>query len=579
MKNIILKVCAAILLTGLSAACGGGSADSSKFSEKEDLEMLHGVASNGGPMADIEIVAVENGGGRSAATVTQADGSFELNVTGLDRPLYLTATNKRTADRLVLSSIAFEGQMVANINEASHAITLAMGSNPTQPRQTELHQALISALVNYLPPGQIDFIQDKNYRADFTGADSVLAQVLIEFDGLGIDLESRADRTRRGVIRAEKNPIQIINLPATAVDHTVDVVDLRNLLLNYVDALNVASTNPAKFDAVLHPKFVDPDGNSATDLARFGGVKKIEMERFEILHCYQDDNDTQQRCLIRLLLITGTTDKMDWGNPNIAQLKVTKKYDLIVERRVTEPDGGSLKLAGGQFSPYSAKPFLIQQAEDDLLFDDLIRRDSGFIPRIGLTFKLEGTLANQNVREAQLRAGRFRKTFISLIKPASTECIGVGNLVLNPLNNANCSRHKDLEEPITIDADSRDGAISLFVHPSDSATLIEFPFVRMSRAFRTSDIPNLNEASLRALYTYGRDGHTATGLDIELSPPASFNEVCISTDIEENSPKVCVRDTRKVKIPSELLPANKDSYVIYSTDQDGHLYSRRYSLQ
>lgn len=596
MKMTELNKLVALLLTGMLMACGGGNDSSGNSTsggatESGRAQTLRGIASWGGPMAGVEIVAIEAGSNRGAVATTQADGSFVLNVEGLNRPLRLFASNTRTAERFAISNIAFDGQTVAHINEATHAITQAMGDTVTQTRQTQLEQVLENSLANYLPASPVDLIKDENYRADLTGVDAALAKVRISFVGNGILLESRANPTQRTTINTATNPLLPAELPATASNQTVDVLELKNLALAFVSTLTINSTNPNKFDAVLHPDFLDSEGYSAAELAEFGGAVDIELERLEVLRCFADTNSIRDRCLVRLMLKTNTFENMDFGNPDFAQVKVANKYDLIVERRSTGTNSDSLKFAGGQFRPYSAKTFLLHQAEVNVQVNGSLSNSGNIRSDIALTMEattnpgidIPGALANQNVRGAQLQrmVNGTSTALLSLLRPANSECNGVLNLVRNPLNSNDCSRQFTVNSLNNIELDSRNGHLTLAVQPNSAAPAVQFPFVRVKRGASVSMayLPRLNENSLRALHAYGRGGVTPPTLNIELSPPTGFNEVCIATDTEENTPSICVRSTRQVSIPNNRLEARQNAYVLYTTDNEGNLFVRRYNLQ
>ena len=107
----------------------------------------------------------------------------------------------------------------------------------------------------------------------------------------------------------------------------------------------------------------------------------------------------------------------------------------------------------------------------------------------------------------------------------------------------------------------------------------EFVRVKRGASVNSANFPSLNTNSLRALHAYGRAMAPATTLNIELSPPAGFIEVCIAANSDESSPFACVRKTRQVSIPNALLPPRLNSYVLYTTDNEGNRFVQRYSLQ
>ncbi|MEQ9107758.1 MAG: hypothetical protein RLO04_09860 [Limnobacter sp.] len=600
MKRSWLNKYLVLLLAASLAACGGGGGGDAGGNTGESGTgvdgsnggtVLRGVASRGGPLAGVEVLAVETGSTRGARATTQADGSFALNVTGLTTPLRLFATNPRAPENFALTSLAFEDQTVANINEATHALTQAMGSAPTTARLQLLKQLLQDSLINYAGNTQGDFFSDANYKADSTGLDSVLAQVRIALAGNSILLESRANPSQRATINtAATNPTPSV-LPAIAANQTIDPVQLHDLARNFGNALAVQSSSVSKLDPVTHIDYQDNDGFTAAELAEISNSIDIAVEAVEILRCFADTAETQDRCLVRMVFKFNAVEELDFGNPNFAQVEVAGKLDLIVERRSTGPDAGVLKVAGGQFRPYSAIPrlqHLVQtsvQADGSISSTNPIRTDLELNIEVanGNFDLLTAARANRSVRGALLlqTQGENTNSLLTLRRPNIGECTGVLNLVRNPTSSSDCSYQFTVGNLGNLEASSRNGRLSLGIEINNIAGARLFPFVRVKRGASVSsaNIPTLNANSLRALHAYGKAMVPATALNIELSPPAGFNEVCIAANSDETSPYACVRTTRQVSIPNALLPPRLNSYVLYTTDNEGNRFVQRYSLQ
>lgn len=551
---------------------------------------LRGVASKGGPMAGVEIIAVEANSNRGASTTTQADGSFALNVEGLNRPLRLFATNKRAAESFALTNVVFQGQTVAHINEASHAITQAMGTTPTLAQQSQLEDLLENSLDNYLPANPESFVNGAAYRADLTGADGALALVRIAFVGNGILLENRANPAQRVTIDTTASTPAPALLPAVANNQTLDPLELNALVRAFGTALAVNSSNANKFDAVMHPDFQDNDGFNAAKVAEVSNLTDIRIERFEILRCFTDTAATLDKCLVRVVVNANALEEFDFGNPDFDETEVTENFDVIVERR-TGTTNPPLKMAGGQYRPFSAKTHLQHVAQTTVQAngnlssvnptrtDLVLQVDSA---NINLDSML-GARANQNVRGASLvrTQNTTPETLLNLRKAANAECAGVFNLVRNPSNSTDCSNQFTVSNLNNLEVDSRNGRVSLGFEINNVAQPQQFGFVRIKRGASVNNafFPNLNAADLQALHAYGRSNAPATALNIELTPPVGFNQVCIAIDASESTPSICTRETRRVNIPNLMLPARQSSYVLFTTDNEGNQFVRRYNLQ
>lgn len=581
MKRSWLNKYGALLLAATLTACGGGGGDGagaggnageSGTGVDDSGTILRGVASRGGPLAGIEVLAVEAGSTRGARATTQADGSFALNVSGLNRPLRLFASNSRTPENFALTSLAFEGQTVVHVNEATHAVTQAMGSAPTVAKLQQFNQLLQDSLANY------------------TG--DALAHVRIAFVGNGILLESRANPSLRANIDTTATNPAPAPLPAVAATQTIDPVQLHDLARNFGAALAVQSSSVSKLDPVMHIDFQDNDGFTAAEVAALSSLIDISVEGFEILRCFADTPTTQDRCLVRMVLKANAFDElMDFGNPNFAQVEASDSYDVIVERRSTGPDAGVLKMAGGQFRPYSADTRLQHlaqtgvQANGGLSSSNPIRTDLelNIEAASGNVSLLPASRANQSVRGALLlqAQGETTNSLLSLRRPNSGECTGVLNLVRNPSNSSDCSHQFTVGNLGNMEASSRNGQLSLGIEINNIAGARLFPFVRVKRgaSVNSAYFPTLNANSLRALHAYGTAMVPPTALNIELSPPAGFNEVCIATSTDDESEFACVRKTRQVSIPNAVLPPRSTSYVLYTTDNEGNRFVQRYSLQ
>lgn len=589
MKRSWLNKYGVLLLATSLAACGGGGGGDAGGNAGESGTgidgsnggtVLRGVASRGGPLAGVEVLAVETGSTRGARATTQADGSFALNVTELNRPLRLFATNPRAPENFALTSLAFEDQTVANINEATHALTQAMGNTPTTAKQQRFGQLLLDSLANYAG----------NAQGETTALDSALAHVRIAFVSNGILLESRANPSLRATINTTAtNPTPSV-LPAVAANQTIDPAQLRDLARNFGAALAVQSSSVSKLDPVMHIDYQDNDGFTAAEVAALSSLINIGVEGVEILRCFADTPETQDRCLVRMVLKTNAFEELDFGNPNFAQVEVSDNYDVIVERRNTGLDAGVLKMAGGQFRPYSANTRLQHiaqtnvQADGNLSSTNPIRTDLELNVEAasGNVSLLPASRANQSVRGALLlqTQGENTSSLLSLRRPNIGECTGVLNLVRNPTSSSDCSYQFTVGNLGNLEASSRNGRLSLGIEINNIAGARLFPFVRVKRGASVSsaNIPTLNANSLRALHAYGKAMVPATALNIELSPPAGFNEVCIAANSDETSPFACVRTTRQVSIPNALLPPRLNSYVLYTTDNEGNRFVQRYSL-
>lgn len=602
MKRSWLTKYGALILVATLTACGGGGGGGTAAGGNSGESgtgvdgnnggtILRGVVSRGGPLAGIEVLAVETGSTRGARATTQTDGSFALNVTGLNHPLRLFASNSRTPENFALTSLAFEGQTVAHINEATHAVTQAMGSAPTAAKLQQFNQLLQDSLTNYVGNTQGDYFSDANYKADTTGLDGVLTLVRIAFVNNGILLESRANPSQRASINTTAtNPAPAL-LPAVAATQTIDPVQVRNLAQNFGAALAVQSNSASKLDTVMHPDFQDNDGFTAAEVAALSSLTGIGVEGFEILRCFADTAETQDRCLVRMVLKINAFEELDFGNPNFAQVEVNGQYEVIVERRSTGPDAGVLKMAGGQFRPYSANTRLQHLAQTSVQADGSLSLLSPIRTDLELNIEaasgnvslLPASRANQSVRGALLlqTQGQNTNSLLSLRRPNIGECTGVLNLVRNPSNSIDCSHQFTVGNLGNLEASSRNGQLSLGIEINNIAGARLFPFVRVKRGASVSaaNFPTLNASSLRALHAYGTAMAPPTALNIELSPPAGFNEVCIATSTDDTSPFACVRKTRQVSIPNAVLPPRSTSYVLYTTDNEGNRFVQRYSLQ
>lgn len=541
--------------------------------------VLRGVASNGGPMADVEIIAVESNSTRGASTTTQADGSYALNVEGLSRPLRLFATNKRTAESFALTNVVFEGQTVANINEASHAITQAMGTTPTLAKQNQLETVLENSLGNYLPTNSESFVNGANYRADLTGADGTLALVRIAFVGNGILLEHRANPIQRAIIDTTTAAPAPAVLPAVANNQTLNPVELNALVRAFDAALAVNSSSAAKFDAVMHPDFQDNDGFNATEVAAASSLAALAVERFEILRCFADTATVQDQCLVRIMVKFNAFEELDFGNPDFAETELANNYDVIVERRNGATVNPPLKMAGGQYRPFTATSNLQHIVQTSVQANG----SRGSVSPIRSDLSLYIDSANENVRSASLlrTLNNTPETLLSLRRPNTGECNGVMNLVRNPANSTDCSNQFTVSSLNNLEFDSRNGRISLGFEINNMAQPRQFGFVRVKRGVSVSAafFPNLITADLQALHAYGRSNTPATALNIQLTPPTGFNEVCIAADAKEDTDRICTRETRRVSIPNALLPARLNSYVLFTTDDEGNQFVHRFNLE
>ena len=558
---------------------GGGNAGGGDTGGGNSANMLRGVASKGGPMAGVEIVAIEANSTRGARTTTLADGSFALNVEGLNRPLRLFASNKRAAESFALTNLVFNGQTVAHINEATHAITQAMGNTPSATRQEQFEQVLASSLRTYLGSNAGNFVDAPDYKADSTGADGVLSLVRVVFVGNGILLENRANPTQRALIDTTvSNPVPAL-VPLIASNQTIDPIQLRNLVQAFGAALAVQSVNPSKFDAVLHSDFVDNEGLDATKLAQASSLANIGVDRFEILRCYLDNSQLEDRCMVRVVLRSNAFEESDdFGNANFNQVELTDNYDIMVERRAGTP---GLKIAGGQFYPFAAKTYLQYLAQTNVNANGNLSSTNPL--RNDLVMNVSTSDNNQTVERALLRqtVGNNLNTLLELTKPGNGQCNGVVNLVRNPTGNADCSRQYTVSNLNTLEVDSRSGRINLEMRSSNRTAPYFFPLVRIKRGVSASDsnIPGLDASSLRALHAYGTGMTPPVALTIQLSPPLGFNSVCIATDLEESTEPVCVREARLITITNDLLPEQRPSYVLYTADNEGNQFVQRYTLQ
>lgn len=593
MKQACLKLFGLLFIALTITACGGGSEgggtnganngngiDESNTGGGNPTDVLRGIASQGGPMGQVEIVAVELGSNRGTRAVTNADGSFELNVNGLNRPLKIFATNSRTAESFALTNVAFAAQSVAHINEATHAVTQAMGNTPTAQRQAQLSEAITNALASYLNNSSVNFGSDPNYRADLTGMDGVLGLVRIAFvNGNSILLENRANPTQRVLIDTTTiNAPPPVVLPAVSANQSLNILELRDLVHAFEAALQMESSDASKFDAVMHPEFLDEDGFTAADIAAISNAIDLSLERFEILRCFADTTATQDRCLVRIVLRSNAPDSsLDFGNPDFAQVALTDNVDVIVERRSSGTGPGVLKLAGGPFRPFVANTYLLHLTQNNVSDTGGVSANS---TRTDLVLNVD-TFGN-NVQAAQLlrTQNNATTTLLNLARPANGQCVGVPGLVRNPVNNADCSRQFTVTNPGNLEFDSRNGRLGLAIQTGNPQETVQFPFVRVKTGVSVSAsyFPSLNTASLQALHAYGQ-GNSQSGLSIQLSPPIGFNEVCIAADTEALNSDVCVRSTRQVSIPSNVLPPNLSSYVVYTQDNEGNRFARRYNLQ
>jgi hypothetical protein len=514
----------------------------------------------------VEVFAIEANSTRGVTTITAADGSYSLNVTGFARPLRLFASNNKTQESFSLTALAFEGQNEVNISETSHAITQAMGNAPSLTRQNQLAQVLQNSLGNY---GGLGASEDL---------------VRIAFASNGILLESKANPTQRVTINTTTNSPSAVVLPAVLATETGDANQFRALVKAFGEALIIQSNNASKLNQVLHADFQDSFGLNASDLASLSNtLASTRIFGFEILRCFPDTPSTQDSCLLRVYLKVNANDaNQDFGNPNFAQVELITHYDLIAERRTQGTDAGQLKLAGGQFRPYAADGYLIHLARTNVQGNGNLSSINPIQSFYRLNIETSQR-ANQDIRSAVLlqNTGNTSNTLLSLSRVNGNQCTGVFNLVRNPLNSADCTNLFLVDNVGNLEVASRTGQISLGIQINNSTSNRGFPFVRIKRSVlvNNSYIPSLNASSLRTLHAYGTSTAPASNLNIELSPPIGFNEVCIAANLEESTQAICVRGTRQVSIPNTLLPPRLNSYVIYTTDNEGNRFAQQYFLQ
>ncbi|HEX4917617.1 MAG TPA: hypothetical protein VFV43_06955 [Limnobacter sp.] len=580
----------------------GGSGGNTGGGNNTPRVMLRGVAAQGAPMMGATITVLGSGGNQGVTTKAGADGSYNVDVTALTPPLRVFANSKASNEAFALTSIAFEGETVANINPATHAITQAMGNAASQVKRTQLMAVLQDALRSYLRTYLVNeeaanFFADANFVANSDKLDAVFDQVNIAFIGNGILIENRANRSIRQTIDTTLNFPLATPLPMATGNTDVNPIQLLNLVQELRDAFAKPTDAPSKMDRALHPDFVDNNGLTAANLALLSVQFKLQIEGHEVLQCFADNAMTQDRCLVRVWVKGTANDPLfDFGNPNFAKVEIAEAQDLMIERRPINTENGvrfgPLRFAGGQFRPYSAYINLLHLAPVNVRANGTqvtAAVTSSFLqlnmPAANASIEAlwPAARANTNVRGATLQqtVNNVASNLISVSRPANGQCLGIFNMVRNPSANADCGNLVAADDLGALEVNSRNGAIGLNVLLNNVTNPVNFPAVRIKRGAGVNNafFPNLDENSRIALHAYGRSNTPATALTITLEPPTGFNQVCIGTSLTSPDDLVCVRERRTVSIPNNLLPARQAQYNLFTADNEGNYFVRQYNLQ
>ncbi|HEX4843548.1 MAG TPA: carboxypeptidase-like regulatory domain-containing protein [Limnobacter sp.] len=565
---------------------------------------LRGVAAQGGPLAGVTITVIGAGSNAGTVTTTAANGSYTADVTGLTPPLRVFASSNRTNEAFALTSVAFAGEQVAHINEATHAITQSMGSNPSQARRDQLSTVMQETLTRYFSTYQVtgeagNFFASPSYVPDSLRLDGVFHQVRISYVGNGILLESRAAPTFRQTIDTRLNFPVAEPLNMIPGDNDVNPRQLRDAVIEFRDSLLRPGDAPSKLERSLHADFKDNNGLDMAALARLSTERRLTIENHEVLRCYPNTADILDRCMVRLWLkSTRPNPTFDFGNPRFAEVESTEAYDLMIERR-PEPSftgvgtiTGPIRFAGGQFRPNTANIKLLHMSTVTLGANgsqttatptrSLLQLDMQS-PLGAQTGVSPLALANANVRGANLQqtVNNTATTLLGVTRPANGQCTGVGGLVRNPVANADCGNTLAVSDLGALEVQSRNNQLSLAVLLDNVTNPVSVPSVRIRRGASLNDafFPELNEASRTALHAYGRSNTPPTALNITLTPPTGFNSVCIGTNLSNLDDSVCVRASRAVSIPNAQLPARSPQYYVFTTDNEGHRFVKQYNLQ
>lgn len=195
------------LMLAALVACGGGGGSSNSSSQ------LSGVAAYGAPMQGASITLTD-ANGQSRTTITSADGSYTLDVTGLTAPFLLKASGA-AGDSVkeyaaLVTSAPTEGKtVVANVTPLTHALVTMVSSDGASPHEftdssklktldaSKLSAALVNlqaALKNVLVETGLSEKFDPltvRFKADRTNAeDTLLDTIKVSVSDQGVTLHN-----------------------------------------------------------------------------------------------------------------------------------------------------------------------------------------------------------------------------------------------------------------------------------------------------------------------------------------------------------------------------------------------------
>lgn len=191
---LLCTMTAALMLSG----CGGGSSGTTPTTTPDDSATISGTAAAGAPVSGF--VGARDANGETLNTNLGADGSFELDLSGLDTPVLLYASGIAGGNAYQMLSVAFADDLngTTNITPLTDLIVgNAVGRNPQEffnnpdfdlIRQTAIEtqeEALKTRLKPLLDALGVedDFdLRNSPFTANRTGFDAVLDVIEVQID-------------------------------------------------------------------------------------------------------------------------------------------------------------------------------------------------------------------------------------------------------------------------------------------------------------------------------------------------------------------------------------------------------------
>ncbi|WP_373000877.1 hypothetical protein [Marinobacter sp.] len=191
---LLCTMAAALIISG----CGGGSSGSGTTPTTDDSATISGTAAAGAPVSGV--VGARDASGETLTTAIEADGAFELDLSGLDTPVLLYASGIAGGNAYQMLSVAFSDDLngTANITPLTDLIVgNAVGRSPQEffnnPDFDLIQQAAIEgqeeALKTRLKPlldalGVDDDFDLRNspFTANRSGFDAALDVIEVQID-------------------------------------------------------------------------------------------------------------------------------------------------------------------------------------------------------------------------------------------------------------------------------------------------------------------------------------------------------------------------------------------------------------